>query len=178
MGLFKWFNKLAFIKNWGRLGGIHGIIVMFVYRIGNIIYYKVNIPILKQVLWIMYRMVDLLIIRLFLNCEFPGQCQIGKDLRLPHGAKGVLINPYCKIGDHVTIMHQVSLGQNKESKKAPIVCDYAYIGNGAKIHGGIRIGTNSKVGANAVVLTSVPDNCTAVGVPSVIKGKQMDGVIK
>jgi serine O-acetyltransferase len=118
-------------------------------------------------------MVDLLIIRLFLNCEFPGQCQIGKDLRLPHGAKGVLINPYCKIGDRATIMHQVSLGQNKESKKAPEVCDYAYIGNG-----GIRIGTNSKVGANAVVLTSVPDNCTAVGVPSVIKGKQKENVIK
>ncbi|MGG0847270.1 hypothetical protein [Peribacillus simplex] len=75
-------------------------------------------------------------------------------------------------------MHQVSFGQNKESKKAPIVCDYAYIGNGAKIHGGIRIGTNSKVGANAVVLTSVPDNCTAVGVPSVIKGKRKENVMK
>ncbi|MGE7588756.1 serine O-acetyltransferase [Peribacillus sp. NPDC101480] len=178
MGLFKWINKLAFISNWGRLGGIHGIIVMFVYRIGNIIYYKVNVPILKQVLWILYRMIDLLIIRLFMNCEFPAQSQIGKKLHLPHGAKGIIINPFTKIGDHVTILHQVTFGQSKEIRKAPEVCDYAYIGVGAKILGGIRIGTNSKVGANAVVLTSVPDNCTAVGVPSVIKGKQKETVIK
>ncbi|MFD9628590.1 serine O-acetyltransferase [Peribacillus muralis] len=167
MGLFKWLNKLALFNNWGRLGGIHGVIVMFVYRIGNIIYYKVNIPILKQLLWIMYRMIDLFIIRLFMNCEFPAQCQIGKDLRLPHGAKGIIINPFTKIGDHVTIFHQVTFGQNKESRQAPEVCNHAYIGVGAKLLGGIRIGTNSKVGANAVVLKSVPDHCTAVGVPSV-----------
>lgn len=176
MGLFKWINKLAFISNWGRLGGIHGLIVMFVYRIGNNIYYKVNVPILKQVLWIVYRMIDLLIIRLFMNCEFPAQSQIGKKLHLPHGAKGIIINPFTKIGDHVTILHQVTFGQGKESRKAPEVCDYAYIGVGAKVLGGIRIGKNSKVGANAVVLTPVPDNCTAVGVPSVIKNKPIDHV--
>jgi serine O-acetyltransferase len=119
---------------------------MFVYRIGNIIYYKVNIPVLKQLLWILYRMIDLLIIRLFMNCEFPAQCQIGNDLRLPHGAKGIIINPFTKIGAHVTIMHQVTFGQNKESRQAPEVCNHAYIGVGAKLLGGIWIGMHSKVG--------------------------------
>ncbi|WP_057914185.1 serine O-acetyltransferase [Peribacillus muralis] len=86
---------------------------------------------------------------------------------VPHGAKGIIINPFTKIGDHVTIFHQVTFGQNKESRQAPEVCNHAYIGVGAKLLGGIRIGMHSKVGANAVVLKSVPDHCTAVGVPSV-----------
>lgn len=171
MGLFKWLNTLAFFRTWGRLGGIHGIIVMSVYRTGNFIYYKLKIPILRHVLWIFYRLVDLLVIRLFMNCEFPAQCQIGKNLNLPHGAKGILLNPFAKIGNDVTILHQVTLGQNKENRKAPEICDYAYIGAGAKLLGGIRIGTYSKVGANAVVVESVPDHCTAVGVPSVVKSR-------
>jgi serine O-acetyltransferase len=47
--------------------------------------------------------------------------------------------------------------------------DHVDIGAGAKILGPIRIGNHVHIGANAVVLQDVPDHCTAVGVPAVIK---------
>ncbi|MBP3557009.1 MAG: hypothetical protein J6K20_04815 [Thermoguttaceae bacterium] len=40
------------------------------------------------------------------------------------------------------------------------------LGAGCKILGDVRIGDNVKIGANAVVVCDVPDNCTAVGVPA------------
>ncbi len=46
------------------------------------------------------------------------------------------------------------------------------IGTGAKVLGSIRIGNNVIIGANAVVLVDVPDNCLAVGVPATIKARQ------
>jgi serine O-acetyltransferase len=47
------------------------------------------------------------------------------------------------------------------------------IGAGAKVLGKIRIGNNVLIGANAVVLTDVPDNSIAVGVPAVIKSRNI-----
>lgn len=45
-----------------------------------------------------------------------------------------------------------------------IIGDNCFIGCSAKILGGIHIGDNVKIGANAVVIKDVPDNCTVVGV--------------
>ena len=43
------------------------------------------------------------------------------------------------------------------------------VGPGAKILGGIRVGNHAVIGANAVVLSDVPDGCVAVGIPASVK---------
>lgn len=98
---------------------------------------------------------------------------IGKGLFIDHGA-GVVIGQTAVIGDNVTLFHGVTLGgtgNEKTAKRHPTVKDNAFIGSGSKILGNIVIGKNSRVGANAVVLKSVPDNATVVGIPGIIKKK-------
>jgi len=64
-------------------------------------------------------------------------------------------------------------GTGKDTgKRHPTVGDNVLIGAGAKVLGPINIGSNSKVGANAVVLKDVPDGVTVVGIPAKIANKQ------
>ena len=48
----------------------------------------------------------------------------------------------------------------------PVIGDNVDIGTGAVILGGVHIGNNVRIGANAVVNKDIPDNCTAVGAPA------------
>lgn len=70
------------------------------------------------------------------------------------------------IGKNVTILHNVTLGRKNDS--FPIIFDNVYIGPGACVLGGIKIGKNSVIGANAVVTKDVPENAVVVGNPSKI----------
>lgn len=85
-----------------------------------------------------------------------------------HGINGIVIAGGAKIGKNVVISHQVTIGRSRGL--APVVGDNVYIGPGAKIFGGIRIGDNARIGANCVVFQDVPDNATIVlGKPRVIE---------
>lgn len=79
---------------------------------------------------------------------------------LPHGIRGIFISHNVKIGENVTIFHQVTIGEGKDG--APTIGDNCYIGVGAKIIGNIKIGNNVRIGANCVVIEDIPDNCTVV----------------
>ena len=79
---------------------------------------------------------------------------------LPHGLYGVMVSHNAVIGKNATILHQVTIGQGKGG--APTIGDNVYIGTGAKLFGGIKIGNNVRIGANCVVFTDIPDNCTVV----------------
>ena len=97
----------------------------------------------------------------------PG-ARIGKGLFIDHGV-GVVIGETAIIGDNVTLFHGVTLGgtgKEKGVKRHPTVGNDVIIGAGAKVLGNITIGSNSKIGANAVVLNEVPENSTCVGVPA------------
>ena len=59
-------------------------------------------------------------------------------------------------------------GRNATQKGAPHICEGVMIGTGACVLGPIKIGKYSKIGANAVVISDVPDYATAVGVPAKI----------
>jgi len=68
----------------------------------------------------------------------------------------------------------------KCGKRHPTVGDNVVVGTGAKILGDIEVGSNSYVGANAVVIKSVPSNTTVVGVPGRItkqEGKKIDSMM-
>ena len=61
-----------------------------------------------------------------------------------------------------------------KGKRHPTVGNNVVIGAGAKVLGPIYIGSNSKIGANSVVLNNVPEGATAVGIPAknIIKIKE------
>jgi len=102
----------------------------------------------------------------------PG-AKIGTGFFIDHGM-GVVIGETAEIGDYVTLFQGVTLGGTgkERGKRHPTLGNHVVVGAGAKILGGIRIGDNVKIGANSVVLKSVPANSTVIGVPArVIKAE-------
>ncbi len=101
----------------------------------------------------------------------PG-AEIGRRVFIDHG-DGVVIGETTIIGDDVTIYQGVTLGGTGKDtgKRHPTIGSGVTIGAGAKVLGPIRIGDHCKVGAGAIVLKDVPDNCTVVGNPGRIVKK-------
>ena len=142
-------------------------LVLFVHRFGSWVYYSCKIPVLKQLCWFLYRILDLIFVRAMCGAELDGACRIGPGLRLPHGANGIVIHKESVIGSNVTIYHQVTLGgRNSADSHPPVIGNHVEIFAGAKLLGSIHIGEGATIGANAVVLESVPAHCLAVGVPA------------
>ena len=104
----------------------------------------------------------------FLGCDIA--VALPKNLFLPHPL-GIVIHYHAKIGDHVVIGHQVTLGGRDLEGLAPRVEDGVYIGAGAKILGGVCIGRGATVGANAVVTKDVPAGGVVVGANRLLPGK-------
>ena len=94
---------------------------------------------------------------------------IGSGFFIDHGM-GVVIGETAEIGTDVTIYHGVTLGGTSLSKgkRHPTIGDRVVIGAGAKVLGAIDIGADSRIGANAVVVKTVPANSVVVGVPGQI----------
>ena len=92
-------------------------------------------------------------------------CSEGEDCfdgrpTLGHGIKGIVIAGGAKIGRNCYISHQVTIGRSKN--QVPVIGDNVYIGPGAKIFGGIKVGNNVRIGANCIVFQDIPDNATVV----------------
>lgn len=93
----------------------------------------------------------------------------GRDIYMPH-PYGIIIHSKTVIGQHVTIMQQVTLGGSRLGvNEAPIIEDHVYIGAGAKVLGHVRIGHHAVIGANAVVTRDVPAGATVVGANRITK---------
>ena len=92
---------------------------------------------------------------------------IGKGLFIDHGM-GVVIGETTIIGDNCTIYQNVTLGgTGKETgKRHPTLGNNVLVGSGAKVLGPFKVGDNARIAAGAVVLSEVPPNATAVGVPA------------
>ena len=81
------------------------------------------------------------------------------------------------IGDDVIVRNGVTLGLRRTGVEgAPIIGNRVDIGTGAKVLGPVRIGDDVAIGANAVVLTDVPSNSIAVGVPAVVRPRKKRAV--
>lgn len=106
-----------------------------------------------------------LIINIF-NTEMKASKSISSHIYFFH-PYGIVINSDSVIKDHVVIRQQVTIGNKGETnRECPIIEENVEIGAGAKIIGKVRIGKNSKIGANAVVTKSFPPNSILVGVPA------------
>ncbi len=91
---------------------------------------------------------------------------IGEGFFIDHGM-GTVIGETAEVGDDVTIYQGVTLGGTgkEKGKRHPTIGRNVVIAAGAKVLGAIRVGDNSRIGAGAVVIKPVPEDCTVVGVP-------------
>jgi len=113
--------------------------------------------------------------QIFTNIDIHPAATIGRRVFIDHGI-GVVIGETAIIGDDVTIYQGVTLGgvSLSSGKRHPTIESGVVIGAGAKVLGNITIGYNSKIGANSVVVKSVPPESTAVGIPARVVTKGRD----
>jgi serine O-acetyltransferase len=104
--------------------------------------------------------------RTLTGVEIHPAAQLGSSIFIDH-ATGVVIGETAQVGDDVTIYQGVTLGGTslEHGKRHPTIGNRVIIGAGAKILGPITIGDDSRIGANAVVVVSVPSNSVVVGIP-------------
>jgi len=113
--------------------------------------------------------------RLLTGIEIHPGATIGRRCFIDHGM-GVVIGETTEIGDDVLLYQGVTLGGTgkEKGKRHPTIGDNVVIGTGAKILGNITIGSHTKIGAGSVVVHSVPDNSTVVGVPGRVVRLRVD----
>jgi serine O-acetyltransferase len=111
------------------------------------------------------------IMRILTGVEIHPGAVLGSGVFIDH-ATGVVIGETAVVGNDVTIYHGVTLGGTSldRVKRHPTVGDRVIIGAGAKVLGAITIGEGSQIGANSVVVKTVPPGSVVVGVPGQIIG--------
>ena len=142
-----------------------GVKAVFFHKISNF-FYKAGFDLIARIIS--------QTIRFFTGIEIHPGAKIGKNLFIDHGM-GVVIGETSEIGDNVTIYHNVTLGgsspsidseRQRDEKRHPTIGNDVVIGSGAQIIGPIKVGNNSRIAANAVVVKDVPENATMVGIPA------------
>ena len=142
-----------------------GVKAVFFHQISNF-FYKAGFDLIARIIS--------QTVRFFTGIEIHPGAKIGKNLFIDHGM-GVVIGETSEIGDNVTIYHAVTLGgsspsidseRQRHEKRHPTIGSDVVIGSGAQIIGPVKVGNNSRIAANAVVVKDVPENATMVGTPA------------
>jgi serine O-acetyltransferase len=107
------------------------------------------------------------LIQILTGISLPFGCDIGPGLYIAHFG-GIILHPQAKLGENCNLGVQVVIGYGKSNGLFgyPVLRDRVFVGPGAKILGPIQIGHDAAIGANAVVLTDVPDRGVVGGVPA------------
>jgi serine O-acetyltransferase len=137
------------------------------YRISNFLYRR-RVPLLPSVIK--------MLIFLIYNSVIPFSTEIGKRSRFAYGAIGVVIHSRAVIGEKVLIGQGVTIGRQLDPEGVPRIGNSVYISAGARLLGDIKIGDNVIIGANAVVISDVPSNSIAAGVPARVIRKIDDDI--
>ncbi|QHC56895.1 serine O-acetyltransferase EpsC [Rathayibacter tanaceti] len=92
---------------------------------------------------------------------------IGRRLFIDHGM-GVVIGETARIGDDCVLYHGVTLGGTsvRRERRHPTLGDRVVVGAGAVVLGPVVLGSDVRVGANAVVVEDAPDGAVLVGIPA------------
>ena len=107
--------------------------------------------------------------RFWTGIEIHPGAKIGRRLVIDHGM-GIVIGETAEVGDDCLIYHGVTLGGTGKDhgKRHPTIGNNVLLSCGAKVLGPFKVGDNSRIAANAVVLSEVPPDATAVGIPAQI----------
>jgi serine O-acetyltransferase len=145
------------LEVWLVYSGFHAILL---HRLAHRLW-KWRIPLLPRLLSHFSRFIS--------GIEIHPGAVIGEGFFIDHGM-GVVIGETVKIGHNVTLFQGVTLGGTgkERGKRHPTLGNNVVVGVGAKVLGAITIGDNVRIGANSVVLESVPADATVVGVPGKI----------
>lgn len=105
--------------------------------------------------------------RFWTGIEIHPGATIGRRLVIDHGM-GIVIGETAEIGDDCLLYHGVTLGGTGKDhgKRHPTLGNNVMVSAGAKVLGPFKVGDNSRIAANAVVLSEIPPEATAVGVPA------------
>jgi len=156
----------AYNGDWGA----QGFWVMVVYRFGRW-RYRIRPKPLRMPFSLLYKFLYKLS-HILTGIDLPCEVEIGRNFVIDHFG-GIIISGFAKFGDNCRIRNGVVVGLRRVDEPcAPVIGDNVDIGAGAKVLGPIRIGNNVLIGANAVVITDVPDDSVAAGIPAVIKPRR------
>jgi serine O-acetyltransferase len=141
-----------------------GLWVMAVYRFGRW-RYQIRWRPVRAPFSALYKTLKV-ISEILTGVELPSETIVGRRFRIDHFG-GIIISGDAVFGDDCIVRNGVTVGlRNTGERGSPILGNRVDIGAGAKILGSIRIGDDVAIGANAVVLTDVPSNSIAVGIPA------------
>ena len=155
-----------------------GLWAIFIYRISNYIYNS-RIPLIIKKILLLLSILWQKWIEIITGISIPYSCKIGHSFYIGHFG-GIIINANAVIGNNCNISQGVTIGVSGrgEHRGVPIIGDNNYIGANAVIVGKINIGNNCVIAANSLIIESLKDNCTVIGVPSkVINYKGSKGYI-
>ncbi len=140
-------------------------VLLFYPGVHALIFYRVSHWFWKQELKFFARALSYFA-RWLTGIEIHPAAIIGKRLFIDHGM-GVVIGETSEVGDNVFMYHGVTLGglSMKKGKRHPSIRDNVMLGAGAQVLGPIEIGINTKIGSGSVVVESVPEYSTVIGVP-------------
>lgn len=145
-----------------------GLWALFVYRASNSIFRsKLSIIIKKPLL--LLSIIFQKWIEIITGISIPYSCTIGHSFYIGHFG-GIIINSKAKIGDNCNISQGVTIGVSGRGSKrgVPVLGNNIYIGANAVLAGKISIGSNCVVAANSLVIETISDNSTVIGVPAIV----------
>lgn len=164
------FNNIrADLRAHGGRWGAQGFWALMVYRYGRW-RYQVKPSLLRKLFSFFYHLLYKFV-QILTGIELPCETEIGENFVIDHFGD-IIVSGYARFGKNCRIRNGVTVGLRKVTDPAaPWIGDDVDIGAGAKVLGRIRIGDRVVIGANAVVISDVPDDSIAVGVPAVIKSR-------
>jgi serine O-acetyltransferase len=130
------------------------------YRIAHWLHSRARLPLIPRLLSVFAHFLT--------GVEIHPAAKIGRRFFIDHGT-GVVIGETSEIGDDCVLFHNVTLGGTGKhrGKRHPTLGDNVLVGTGAILLGPIRVGSNSKIGANSFLrMHDVPPNCTVIGIPA------------
>lgn len=156
-------------RDWAR----QGLWVMLIYRFGRWRYRVRPMP-LRKCFSFAYRILKVLS-QILTGVDLPCETVVGRRFKIEHFG-GIVISGDTVIGDDVVVRNGVTLGLRRTGVAgAPVIGNRVDIGTGAKILGAVHIGDDVAVGANAVVLSDIPADSIAVGIPAVARPRKRIG---
>jgi serine O-acetyltransferase len=164
-----------FKEDWATYDGDlsrRGLWTMAVYRFGQW-RYTIKSGLVRKPFSLLYKLLKV-VSEIVTHVELPCEAVVGRRLMIEH-AFDIVVSGDAVLGDDVVLRNGVTIGlRHRLVRGSPVIGDRCDIGTGAKILGPIRIGDDVAIGANAVVITDVPSNSIAIGVPARIVSRKRD----